>query len=109
MSSLGRDYVEFALYQKWRARTLGARLEASTLSGFIVSDWNDWVKNRGPKAVLAGIRVEPITPSCDADAWTVHDCRTARRLQLGRANHFTELRSAATGAEDLTEKPYGGR
>ena len=98
----GRDYVEFALYQKWRARAHGARLEASTLSGFIVSDWNDWVKNRGLKAVLAGIRVEPIEPWCDEDSWSVHDPASARRLQAARKNLLAQLRSAARGGEVST-------
>ncbi|MCY4108153.1 MAG: hypothetical protein OXG11_03890 [Chloroflexi bacterium] len=37
----GRDYVNLTLYQRWRNRSLGARLDASTEVGFVVSSWND--------------------------------------------------------------------
>ena len=104
----GRDYVNLAFYQRWRCRSLGARLDASVENGFVVSSWNDWVKRQGLRAILAGIRVEPIEPCCDAGAWTVHDCRTARRLQADRSSLFAELRSAAKGAEDLAENRGAG-
>ncbi len=98
-----RDYVEFALYQRWRSRTLGSRLDASLENGFVVSSWNDWVKNQGLKAVLGGIRVEPIAPLVDARTWTVHDAKSARRLQVERANLFADLRSAAIGGQNSPE------
>ena len=66
----GRDYVEFALYQRSRKRLLGCRLDASTDSGFVV---------------------RPITPIVDAEAWTVHDADRARRLQTARANVIAHL------------------
>ena len=99
----GRTYVKFALYQKWRARTLGGRLEASTESGFLAESWNDWVKKRGAEAALAGVPVEPLTPLVDRDAWTVHDADLARRLQSARANLLANLRSSA-----LSEKQDDG-
>ena len=99
----GRDYVECALYQRWRARSLCARLDVSASNGFVVASWNDWVNNQGLKAVLAGIRVEPIDPLAVAGTWTVHDSRSARRLQAGRTNHFSELRSVALREETSTE------
>ncbi len=101
----GRDYVECALYQRWRCRSLGARLDASVENGFVVSSWNDWVKRQGRRAVLAGIRVEPIDALAVAGTWTVHDAKSARRLQVDRANRFAELRSAAIGKETPTEGP----
>ena len=87
-----RDYVNLALYQRWRYRSLGARLDASIDNGFVVSSWNDWVMDRGLKAVLAGIRVEPIKPFAQAGAWTVHDAGTARRLQSNRKDLLRKLR-----------------
>ncbi len=98
----GRDYVKFTPYQRWRAGAVGARLEASTENGFVVPSWNDWVKNQGPTAVLAGTRVEPIEPSSHADAWTVHDSRQARCLQVDRTNLFDELRSSTMGKKTST-------
>ena len=100
----GRTYVKFALYQRWRARTLGSRLEASTESGFLAESWNGWVKKRGPKAALAGVPVEPLTTFVNSDAWTVHDADLARRLQLARANLLANLRSAALSE---TKTPAG--
>ena len=41
----GREYVALALYQRWRKRSLGSRLDVSTESGFVASDWNDWVES----------------------------------------------------------------
>ncbi len=98
----GRTYVKFALYQKWRARTLGGRLEASTESGFLAESWNDWVKNQGPEAALAGVPVEPLTPLVDRDAWTVHDADVARGLQSARANLLANLRSSALSEKRTT-------
>ena len=88
----GRDYVEFALYQRSRKHSLDNRLDASTESGFVVADWNDWVKNQGPAAALAGIAVRPIDSRVDAEAWTVHHADRARRLQAARANLVGKLR-----------------
>ena len=102
----GRDYVEFALYQRSRKHSLDNRLDASTESGFVVADWNDWVKNQGPAAALAGIAVRPIDSRVDAEAWTVHHADRARRLQAARANLVGKLRpseleerKAAAGVE----------
>ena len=98
----GRTYVKFALYQRWRARTLGSRLEASTESGFVAESWNDWVKRQGPKAALAGVPVEPLTPLVDRDMWTVHDADLARGLQTNRANLLANLRSSALSEKRTT-------
>ena len=87
----GRDYVELALYQRWRARTVGARLDAATESGFLASDWNKWVKNQKPAPALAGVTVQPLDPLVDADDWTVHDSDRARSLQAARANLIANL------------------
>ena len=95
----------FPLYQRWRSRSLGARLDASTESGFVVVDWNDWVKNQGLKAVLTGIRVEPIEPFVAPHSWTVHDTGTARRLQSDRMILLADLRSATIGKETATPGP----
>ena len=100
----GRTYVKFALYQRWRARTLGSRLEASTETGFVVSDWNDWVKNQGPEAALAGVPVEPLTTFVNSDAWTVHDADLARGLQLARVDLLAKLTRHATQPPSLLEK-----
>ena len=82
----GRDYVELSLYQRWRKRSLGSRLDAATESGFLASDWNKWVKNQKPAPALAGVTVQPLDPLVDADDWTVHDSDRARSLQAARAN-----------------------
>ena len=87
----GRSYVELALYQRWRARTVGARLDASTENGFVASDWNKWVKNQKPAPALAGVTVQPLDPLVDADDWTVHDSDRARSLQAARANLIANL------------------
>ena len=87
----GRDYVELSLYQRWRKRTAGARLDAATESGFVASDWNDWVKNQKPAPALAGVTVQPLDPLVDADDWTVHDSDRARSLQAARANLIANL------------------
>ena len=87
----GRDYVELALYQRWRKRSLGSRLDASTESGFVATDWNDWVKNQKPAPTLAGVTVQPLDPLVDADDWTVHDSDRARSLQAARANLIANL------------------
>ena len=63
------------------------------------------MKRQGRRAVLAGIRVEPIDALAVAGTWTVHDAKSARRLQVDRANRFAELRSAAIGKETPTEGP----
>ena len=104
----GRTYVKFALYQRWRARTLGSRLEASTETGFVVSDWNDWVKNQGPEAALAGVPVEPLTTFVNSDAWTVHDADLARGLQLARVDLLANLRSSALSENKTTSGPDAG-
>ena len=91
----GRDYVKFTPYQRWRAGTVGARLEASTENGFVVPSWNDWLKSRGPDAALSGCWVGPINSAVDPDMWFVHDSHTARRLQTARIKLFAELRSSA--------------
>ena len=98
----GRDYVKFTLYQRWRTGTVGARLEASTENGFVVPSWNDWVKNQGPKAVLADIRVEQVKSLADAGTWTVHESHSTRRLQVERTILFAEFRSSAIGEDALT-------
>ncbi len=87
----GRDYVELALYQRWRKRSLGSRLDAATESGFLASDWNKWVKNQKPAPALAGVTVQPLDPLVDADDWTVHDSDRARSLQAARANLIANL------------------
>ena len=87
----GRDYVELALYQRWRKRSLGSRLDAATESGFVASDWNKWVKNQKPAPALAGVTVQPLDPLVDADDWTVHDSDRARSLQAARANLIANL------------------
>ena len=104
----GRTYVKLALYQRWRARTLGSRLEASTESGFLAESWNDWVKKQGPEAALAGVPVEPLTPLVDRDAWTVHDADLARGLQSARANLLANLRSSALSENKTTSGPDAG-
>ena len=104
----GRTYVKFALYQRWRARTLGSRLEASTETGFVVSDWNDWVKNQGAEAALAGVPVEPLTTFVNSDAWTVHDADLARGLQLARVDLLANLRSSALSENKTTSGPDAG-
>ena len=104
----GRTYVKLALYQRWRARTLGSRLEASTESGFLAESWNGWVKKQGAEAALAGVPVEPLTPLVDRDAWTVHDADLARRLQLARANLLANLRSSALSENKTTSGPDAG-
>ena len=80
----------------------GARLNASVESGCVVSSFIDWMKNQGPKAVLADIRVEQVKSLADAGTWTVHDSHLARRLQVDRTHLFAELRSSAIGEETLT-------
>ena len=95
----GRDYVNLSLYQKWRSRKLGSRLEASTELGFVVSTWNDWVEKQGPNAVLADVRLQPLEHLVDADAWTVHDAVSARRLQTTRASLLADLRSSPRDAD----------
>ena len=100
----GRDYVNFTPYQEWRAGTVGARLEASTENGFAVPSWNDWLKSRGPNAVLSGCRVGPINSAVDPDMWFVHDSHTARRLQTARIKLFAELRSSALDRRFSTEE-----
>ena len=87
----GRDYVELALYQRWRKRSLGSGLDAATESGFLASDWNKWVKNQKPAPALAGVTVQPLDPLVDADDWTVHDSGRARSLQAARANLIANL------------------
>ena len=87
----GRDYVELALYQRWRKRSLGGRLDSSTESGFVATDWNDWVKNQKPAPTLAGVTVQPLDPLVDADDWTVHHANRARSLQAARANLIANL------------------
>ena len=87
----GRDYVELSLYQRWRKRSLGSRLDAATESGFLASDWNKWVKNQKPAPALAGVTVQPLDPLVDADDWTVHDSDRARSLQAARANLIANL------------------
>ncbi|MCY4108154.1 MAG: hypothetical protein OXG11_03895 [Chloroflexi bacterium] len=52
------------------------------------------MKTQELKAILAGVRVEPIETSVDAQAWTAHDSGTARRLQSNRSDLLRELRSA---------------
>ena len=98
----GRTYVKFALYQRWRARALGSRLEASTETGFLAESWNDWVKNQGAEAALAGVPVEPLTPFVNRDTWTVHDADLARGLQTNRANLLANLRSSALSEKRTT-------
>ena len=88
----GRHYVEFALYQRSRKRSLGNRLDAWIETGFVVSDWNDWVKRQDPDAALADIAVRPLAPLVAADAWTVHDADRARSLQSTRASLIADLR-----------------
>ena len=88
----GRDYVELALYQRSRKRSLGNRLDAWIDKGFLVSDWNDWVKSQDPDAALADIAVRPLAPLVAADAWTVHDADRARSLQSTRASLIADLR-----------------
>ena len=100
----GRDYVKFTPYQRWRAGTVGARLEASTENGFVVPSWNDWLKNRGPDAALSGCWVGPINSAVDPDMWFVHDSHTARRLQTARIKLFAELRSSALDRRFSTEE-----
>ena len=100
----GRDYVNLAPYQKWRARTVGARLDASTENGFVVPSGNNWVKNRGPNAVLSGCWVGPINSVVDPDMWFVHDSHTARRLQTARIKLFAKLRSSALDRKISTEE-----
>ena len=90
-----RSYIELSLYQRWRARTLGARLDASTEHGFAVSSWNDWLKSQGGAVALAGCWVEPIKPLEDPEVWSVHDSRTARRLQTYRTMLLGDLRFLA--------------
>ena len=87
----GRDYVELSLYQRWRKRSLGSRLDAATESGFLASDWNKWVTNQKPAPALAGVTVQPLDPLVDADDWTVHDSDRARSLQAARANLIANL------------------
>ena len=87
----GRSYVELSLYQRWRKRSLGSRLDASTENGFVASDWNKWVKNQKPAPALAGVTVQPLDPLVDADDWTVHDSDRARSLQAARANLIANL------------------
>ena len=101
----GQDYVNLALYQRWRSRSLGSRLDASVENGFVVSSWNHWMKNRGLKAALAGIAVRPIDSHVDAEAWTVHDAKSARGLQSDRTRLFVELRSASIDRETATQGP----
>ena len=101
----GQEYVNLALYQRWRSRSLGSRLDASVENGFVVSSWNHWMKNRGLKAALAGIAVRPIDSRVDAEAWTVHDAKSARRLQVDRTRLFVELRSASIDRETATQGP----
>ncbi len=100
----GRDYVNLAPYQEWRAGAIGARLEASTENGFVVPSWNNWVKSRGPNAVLSGCRIGPINSAADPDMWFVHDNQTARRLQTARIKLFAELRSSALDRRFSTEE-----
>ena len=101
----GQEYVNLALYQRWRSRSLGSRLDASVENGFVVSSWNHWMKNRGLKAALAGIAVRPIDSRVDAEAWTVHDAKSARGLQSDRTRLFVELRSASIDRETATQGP----
>ena len=89
--SAGGNYVELALYERWRARKVGNHLDTSTEKGVVVSNWNDWVKRQGPTAALAGIAVRQIDSRVRADAWTVHDSDRARSLQAARANLIANL------------------
>ena len=99
-----RDYVKFTPYQRWRAGTVGARLEASTETGFAVSSWNDWVSSQGLNAAVAGFWVDPIKPLEDAEVWSVHDSLTARRLQTYRTMQLADLRSLALGGSFSTQE-----
>ena len=99
----GRDYVELALYQRWRKRSLGSRLDASTESGFVATDWNDWVKNQKPAPALAGVTVQPLDPLVDADDWTVHDADRARRLQAARSRLIANLRPSGVNPSLSTD------
>ena len=106
----GQDYANLALYQRWRSRSLGSRLDASVENGFVVSSWNHWMKNRGLKAALAGIAVRPIDSRVDAEAWTVHDAKSARRLQVGtRETSSPNWAPPSIGKETPTRGAHGGR
>ncbi len=91
----GRPYVNFSLYQKWRARKLGSRLDASVEAGIVLASWNDWVKNQGSRARLGGIPVETIEPLSDDETWIVHDPASARWQVAGRSRLLTRLEAAA--------------
>ncbi len=95
-----RPYVNLSLYQRWRARTLGVRLDALTEHGFRVSSWNDWLKSQGRDVALAGCWAEPIEPLQDPEVWSVHDNRTARRLQTYRTMLLQDLRFSALGGSE---------
>ena len=99
-----RDYVNLAPYRKWRAGIVGARLEASTETGFVVPSWNDWVKNRGPNAALSGCWVGPIHPLEDPEVWSVHDSQTAHRLQTYRTMRLADLHYLALGGSFSTQE-----
>ena len=104
-ASAGELMSSSPLYQRWRARTLGSRLEASTETGFLAESWNDWVKNQGAEAALAGVPVEPLTPLVDRDTWTVHDADLARGLQTNRADLLANLRSSALSESGRRREP----
>ncbi len=91
----GRPYVNFSLYQKWRARKLSSRLDASVEAGIVLASWNEWVNNQGCKARLGGIPVETIEPLDDEETWIVHDPVSARRQLAGRSRLLTRLEAAA--------------
>ena len=80
----GRDYVNLAPYQTWRAGIVGARLEASLKDGFVVYSWNHFATNRGFNIASGGFCVGPIKPLGDFELWFVHDRETARILQTAR-------------------------
>ncbi len=86
----GRDYVELSLYQRWRKRSLGSRLDASVETGFLANSWNDWVDQQDRPA-LAGIAVRTLVPLIDSQDWTVHAADAARRQQIARAKLVDNL------------------
>ncbi len=98
----GRDYVNLAPYQTWRAGIVGARLEASLKDGFVVYSWNHFATNRGFNIASGGFCVGPIKPLGDFELWFVHDRETARILQTARRRLFANHRSVALDGENAT-------
>ena len=77
---IGRQYLNFADYLKWRGRRNKGDLKSGMRRGLVVSSWNQWVESQGGEGVATLAGVASGILDCYLDGYRYRVCRNAGEL-----------------------------